>query len=135
MLTYGPGDSHADAVAKFARGFDPVGPLTFVRHMGDDDVYLRGGDAGKSLFVIMGLWAGMPVDLAAVVRLRRVASLAGRCPSCDVCVELSTGTYRHEPGCVVTDDVLGPMLREWLRRVGPARGRRLREDPLGGAPC
>lgn len=127
MLTPAPGDTLADTIGKAAQGLDPTEPLTFVRHLAGDDVYHRGPKPGGVLFVIPGLWSGMPARLLAVMRARRAASCTGRCPICDTAVALATGTHAHEPGCPVADEHLIPMVRAWVRTVGCARGRRLQE--------
>ncbi len=130
MLTPAPDGSIADAIAAAAQGLDPSEPLTFVRHHGDDDVYNRGPELGGVLFFIPGLWTGMPSELLASVRARRTCSVTGRCPSCDACVQLTTGRFAHEPQCHVADDELHPALIAWYRQVGKyARGRRIRETP------
>lgn len=129
MLTPGAGDTTADAIGKVARGLNG-GPLTFLRHLGDDDAYHRGPNPGGVLFVVPGIWTGMPPQLLATVRARRACSVTGRCLNCDTCVELAAGTFAHEPGCPVADDQLRPALARWGRQVGTyARGRRIRETP------
>lgn len=130
MLTPGPGDTHADTAANCARAYDSTLPLQFVQHYTDDDLYMRGGRGGTA-FLIMGLWTGMPPDLLAAVRARRAASVTGRCPVCDAAVEVGTGTMVHGRRCPVTNERLCPPFARWLRRVGPARGRRIREAPDG----
>jgi hypothetical protein len=131
MLTPAPGDTMADAIGKVAQGLDPSGePLTFVRHLGDDDFYHRGPIPGGSVYLIPGLWTAMPADLLAALRTRRRASVTGRCSGCQAVLDLAAGEMRHEPDCPVCDDNLRPMLAAWLHRVGRyARGRRIVEDP------
>lgn len=129
MLTPGPNDTLADAIGKAAKALDTSEPLEFVRHVGDSDAYVRGPRPGGYLFVLPGIWTGMPADLLAAMRLRRKANVTGRCPRCDACVQPATGTWVHERRCPVADDVLGPRLSRWARQVGPARGRRIQEQP------
>ena len=131
MLIPVRGDNHADAVGKAVRALDTTEPLTLIRRIGDDDLYHRGPTPGGSMFLIMGLWTGMPAELLTAVRMRRTTGVTGRCPNCDTCLDVTTGTYTHEHWCVVGNDRLGPMLTRWLRRVGVARGRRIEEDPTG----
>lgn len=129
MLTPAPGGTRADAIALAARFLDSPEPIEFLRHLGDDDAYLRGPSPGGSLIVIPGIWTGMPPELLAAMRARRACSVAGRCPSCGACVELATGTYAHESDCPVSDDRLRPLLTRWVRKVGLVRGRRIVETP------
>lgn len=134
MLTPAPGDSLADTIGKLVRCLDDS-PLTFLRHLGDDDVYHRGPVPGGSLHVIPGIWSGMPPPLLHAMRARRYASITGRCRACTAALSLSDGQMRHERDCTVADDNLRPMLTAWLRRVGRyAWGRRLIEDPRGHTP-
>lgn len=125
MLKPGPNDTLADAIAKVTRAVDATEPLEFVKHFDLDDAYKR----GRTLLVIPGIWTGMPTDLLIAMRDRRKATVTGRCPRCDACIEPATGTWRHERRCPVADDLLRPMLTRWARQVGPARGRRIQEQP------
>lgn len=134
MLSPANGQTVADAIGRAALAVDPSEPLRFIRHFGDEDVYHRGPMPGGALFVLPGIWSGQPAELLAAVRMRRAASVAGRCPSCGACLELATATLRHERWCVVADDKLRPMLNRWARRVGLVRGRRIQEQPDGVAP-
>jgi hypothetical protein len=134
MLIPAPGETLADAIAKAVLSTDPSVPLRFIRHLGDDDVYHRGPMPGGALFVLPGIWTGQPAELLAIMRMRRAAAVTGRCPSCQECADLAAGTLRHEHGCGVADNTLGPMLRRWSRRVGLVRGRRIQEQPDGAVP-
>lgn len=130
MLIPAPGSTHADAVADAARAMDPSVPLTFMRHLSDDDVYHRGPEIGGTLYVIPGLWTTMRPALIAALRARRRASVTGRCAECDAVLGLAEGRMCHEPGCPVTDENLRPLVAVWARQVGTyARGRRILEDP------
>jgi hypothetical protein len=123
-----PGQTLADAVSVAARGLDATEPLEFLRYLSDDDVFLR----SRVMFVVPGLWDGMPTELLTTIRARRACSVTGRCPSCGACVALATGTVPHEYRCPVSDDRLVPVLSRWYRRVGLVRGRRIQEVPGDG---
>lgn len=125
-LTPGPGDTLADAIGKVAHAYDATIPLNFLAHLADDDAYHR----GDCLILLPGIWTGQPQALLDAMRQRRRASATGRCPVCSACIEPATGTWRHEPACIVADDNLRPLLTAWARHVGQyARGRRICEDP------
>jgi hypothetical protein len=121
----------ADTSALLSRGFDSAsGPLTFLNHVGNDDVYHRGPQPGGIIFAIPGLWDSMPADLLAALRARRHASVTGRCPRCDGVAELARSGIAHENGCHAIDDEIRPLLEAWGRRVGRyACGRRITENP------
>lgn len=133
VLNPAPGQTVADAIGRAALAIDPSEPLRFIRHLGDEDVYHRGPTPGGALFVLPGIWTGQPPELLAALRTRRRASVTGRCPECGACLELATGTLRHENRCAVADDSLRPMLTRWTRRAGLVRGRRIQEQPEGVA--
>lgn len=126
MLILGPDRTLADTIGSIAKLYDSTVPLTFVAHIGDDDAYR----SGECMLAIPGIWTGMPPRLLAAMRDRRAANVTGRCPACAACIELPTGTWRHEGNCVVADGYLRPMLTAWSRQAGLyARGRRICEDP------
>lgn len=126
MLVPAPGENIADTIGLVAKAYDKTMPLEFVRHLNDNDIYMR----DKSMFVLPGIWTTMPADLIAAVRMRRTTCVTGRCPSCDACLESATGTIRHERWCSVSDSTLIPALRRWHRQVGKyARGKRIQEIP------
>lgn len=130
VLMPAAGGTIADAVANLAQAVNPNEPLTFREHIGDDDVYTRPNPGrGPILFVLPGLWTGMPAELLDTVRHRRTCDVTGRCPRCGACLQLAAGQFTHERRCPVADDQLRPALTRWSRRVGPARGRRIRETP------
>lgn len=131
MLTPAPGQNPADAIGQAAMGFDPIaGPLTFLKHVGSDDIYHRGPEEGGIIIVVPGLWTSMPDDLLAALRSRRRASATGRCPECEAVVNIAAAAVHHEDYCVVSDDNLVPAITAWARNVGLyARGRRIVEDP------
>lgn len=126
-----PDHGTADVTAAHAQSLDPTRPWEFVGHIDNDDAYLSGPRPGGVLSMVPGIWSGMPDELLVAMRARRKASSTGRCPNCDACVELGTGVFWHEDWCRLTDKHLGPVVAAWVRRVGPARGRRLVEDPRG----
>jgi hypothetical protein len=131
VLIPADGQAVADAIADTARSMDRALPLTFLRHLGNDDVLHRGPEQGGALIVVMGIWSGMPPALLATVRARRSCAVSGRCPECGTCVDLGEGQFAHESQCSVSDDRLGAALAAWLHQVGLfARGRRLLEVPL-----
>jgi hypothetical protein len=120
----------ADTVGAQARAFDTSGPLVFVRHLTDEDVYVRESPAGNVLVVMPGLWTTMPDTLLAALRARRAANATGRCPACDGVADLPVTGIAHENTCPAIDDAIGPALYAWGRQVGRyARGRRIAEDP------
>lgn len=120
----------ADTIAAVSHAVDQAQPLTFRQHLGDNDVYTRPiPGQGPALFVLPGIWAGMPADLLAVVRDRRAADVTGECPSCGACLQLAAGQLAHDRRCRVADEKLRPALARWARQVGPARGRRIVETP------
>lgn len=113
-------------------------PLTFVRHLGDDDVFHRGPDQGGVAILAPGLWANMPAGLLAAMRARRACAAGYRCPLCGADRAVTPGSrpgllrdlFAHEPACPVTDEHLARALAAWERQVGRyARGRRLQEIP------
>jgi hypothetical protein len=120
----------SDKAAAAARVFDrSTGPLTLVTQAINEDAYQR----GDIMIVIPGIWSSMPMDLLRAMRDRRLASVSGRCPACDAVVGVADGLLWHERDCHACDDLLGPKLTAWSKRVGQfARGRRLVEDPEGG---
>ena len=124
-------NSDADRTAAASRAFDSsAGPLTFLKHIGSDDVYHRGPEQGGAIFAIPGMWETMPPNLLAALRARRRANVTGRCPACGAAVDAGSGTIRHESFCAAGDDRLQPALDAWSRRVGSyARGRRIVENP------
>jgi hypothetical protein len=133
MLTPAPGQTLADAIGHAAYGMDPAEPIVFVRHIGQDDLFHRGPNPGGTLFVVPGIWQGMPPPLLAAMRARRACATTGRCSACGNALTLATGTLTHESDCPVADNNLKPPLRDWMRRVGSyARGRRIREFPGEG---
>lgn len=125
VLIPAPGTTVADTIAATTHAVDQAQPLTFLEHVGNDDAYRR----GTVLFVLPGLWTGMPADLLATVRARRTCAVTGRCPICSACLQLAAGQFAHERRCPVADDKLRPALARWGRQVGPARGQRIRETP------
>lgn len=47
-----------------ARAFDASsGPLTFLKHLPSEDVYIRGTPPNRALIAIPGLWTSMSDDL------------------------------------------------------------------------
>ncbi|WP_146228115.1 hypothetical protein [Micromonospora sp. S4605] len=125
MLIPAAGGTIADTIAGLAQAVDSTEPLTFQQHAGNDDVYTR----GTVLYVLPGLWSGMPADLLATVRARRACAVTGRCPRCGACLQLAAGQFTHERRCPVADQHLRPALARWGRQAGPARGRRIVETP------
>lgn len=111
---------------------DSPGTLTLVQQLPNDDVYRTGPTPDNTLYVIPGLWSGMPNDVLQLLRARRKASVTGTCPICGATAEVGEQrrTMAHEDFCGTADDYLGPKLATWAREVGTyARGRRLAEDP------
>lgn len=130
MPTPAPGRTRADLIGHAARSMDSREPLTFVGHIGDNDVLKRGPTPGGVLIVVPGIWTSMPPILLSALRARRSCSTTGRCRICGEVAALSTVALGHADGCPVLDENLGPLFGAWARQVGSyARGRRIQEIP------
>ena len=115
-----------------------IAHVDFERHFSiDDDMFtIVHEDGTRALAIVFGLWSTMPARLLELCRARRTAAVYNRCPICGSDgppssfgkIGFSEHFFEHAQICPAADDIIGPMIRAWLFKVGDvARGKRLNE--------